>query len=91
MSLATKGKGSVMAGIEEVLTLLQTGRLKVFSTCNFLLDEMRSYAFDEKGQIKKENDHVLDAVRYFVNGGGLPRATTERRTTTYTYQEPAFG
>lgn len=91
MALATKGPGSVMAGIEEVLERLETGRLKVFSTCTKLLEEIRSYAFDDKGAVKKENDHVLDALRYAINGGGLPRATTERRATTYTYQEPAFG
>jgi phage terminase large subunit-like protein len=91
MALAAKGAGSVMAGIEEVLNRLETGRLKVFSTCNHLLTEIRNYAFDEKGAIKKENDHVLDALRYAVNGGGLARATTERRATPYTYQEPAFG
>ena len=91
MALAAKGAGSVMAGIEEVLNRLETGRLKVFSTCNHLLTEIRNYAFDEKGAVKKENDHVLDALRYAVNGGGLARATTERRATPYTYQEPAFG
>jgi phage terminase large subunit-like protein len=90
MALATKGKGSVTAGIEEVLSRLESGRLKVFRNCTALLNEIRQYAFDEKGQIKKENDHVLDALRYAIDGGGLPRATTERRTTTFTAPEVQF-
>jgi hypothetical protein len=74
-----------------VLGRLESGRLKIATTCGHLLDEIRSYAFDEKGAVKKENDHVLDALRYFVNGGGLQRATTERRATSYSNPEVTFG
>jgi phage terminase large subunit-like protein len=91
MALPQKGAGSVMAGIEEVLNRLESGRLKVFANCGALLTEIRNYAFDKDGHVNKENDHILDALRYFINGGGMQRATTERRATTFTYSEARFG
>lgn len=61
---------SVEAGVLEVFTRLQTGRLKIFSTCKGLLNEIRLYHRDEKGKIVKENDHYVDATRYMVMGIG---------------------
>lgn len=84
-------KGSVQVGCEAVFDRLETGRLKVFSTCSGIIEEIRSYSFDENGKIVKKNDHRLDCVRYFISGGGIGRAITERRTQTYDYHEPSFG
>lgn len=91
MTLAKKGAGSVMAGIDEVYERLSTGRIKIFSTCEKLMEEIRGYAFNAKGEVVKENDHCLDALRYFVWGGGLPRAITERRGSNIVYNEVNFG
>jgi len=60
---------SVEAGILEVWQLLAAGRLKVFASCGPFFEEYRLYRRDEKGRIVKENDHVLDAVRYLVRSG----------------------
>lgn len=57
---------AVEAGLLEMLELLCTGRLKVFSTCTQLLKEFRGYQRDEKGRIVKKNDHLMDAWRYAV-------------------------
>lgn len=67
---------AVDAGIQEVFSRLETGRLKVFSTCGKWLDEYRRYRYDEKQRIVKENDHLMDATRYVCNGG-LKLATNQ--------------
>lgn len=59
-------KKAVEAGLLEVYQRLSTGRLKIFTSLNYLLSEYRIYRRDEKGQIVKENDHALDALRYLV-------------------------
>ena len=57
---------AVEAGLYEVLELLTQGRLKVFSTCTKLLEEFRLYRRDDKGNIVKKADHLMDAWRYAV-------------------------
>lgn len=57
---------TVEAGIFDVYERLTTGRLKIFSTCTKLLEEYRLYRRDEKGKIVKQNDHIMDALRYLV-------------------------
>lgn len=57
---------AVEAGLYEMLELLTSGRLKVFSTCTGLLEEIRLYRRDEKGNIVKKNDHRMDAWRYAI-------------------------
>lgn len=69
---------SVEAGIYEVWTRLSTGRLKIFRTCLNTLAEYRIYRRDEKGKIVKENDHLMDCLRYLVMSG-LTLATIDRR------------
>lgn len=71
---------SVESGIQAVLERLQTGRLKVFSTCAEWFGEWRSYARDEKGKVKKTNDHLMDAMRYAVVSG-LGIASSETKGT----------
>lgn len=63
LQLADKG---VDAGITEVLSRLTTGRLKVFSTCPKWLHEFRMYSYDDKGNVVKKNDHLMDATRFGV-------------------------
>ena len=66
----------VESGIYQVWMRLSTGRLKVFSSCQNWLTEFRLYRRDEKGQIVKANDHLMDATRYLVMSG-LERARTK--------------
>lgn len=56
---------TVQAGIYEVLTLLQTGRLKFFKTLTQTRDEFLLY-HREKGKVVKRNDHLMDALRYAI-------------------------
>lgn len=64
---------AVEAGIMVVYERLSTGRLKVFSTLRSLLSEYRIYRRDEKGRVVKDNDHLMDALRYLCLSG-LQRA-----------------
>ena len=64
------GPGSVDLGINEVWTRLSTSRLKVFNTCQDWLFEFRIYRRNDKGQIVKDKDDLMDATRYLVLNGG---------------------
>lgn len=57
---------AVESGLLEMLELFTQGRLKIFSTCTKLIQELRLYRRDEKGKIVKKNDHLADAFRYGV-------------------------
>lgn len=61
---------AVIAGITQVWDWLSTGKLKIFSTLSNTRNEMRLYRRNEKGEIVKENDHLMDALRYGVMSGG---------------------
>lgn len=60
---------AVTAGIIKVWELLSTGKLKIFNTCANIKDEYTYYRRDEKGNIVKENDHTMDALRYLIMSG----------------------
>ena len=57
------------AGIYTVWEMLSQGRLKIFNHCKNVMAEYRIYRRDEKGQVVKKNDHLMDALRYFVMTG----------------------
>ena len=82
---------SVEAGIYEVWDRIQTGRLKVFSTCMDWFAEYRLYRRDEKGHIVKKMDHLMDATRYLIVLGSQ-FATTQpipRGKATFGRERPA--
>lgn len=66
---------AVEAGIYDVWQLISTGHLKVFKTLQAFRAEYRMYRRDERGNIVKENDHLMDCLRYLVRSG-LRRART---------------
>jgi phage terminase large subunit-like protein len=59
----------VETGIFQVYQDLSNGQIKIFRSCINLLKEFRSYQRDERGNIKKENDHLMDALRYLRMSG----------------------
>ena len=63
LGLANNG---VESGIYEVWQRLSTGRLKVFASLTNWFQEYRIYRRNERGQIVKENDHLMDTTRYLV-------------------------
>jgi Terminase RNaseH-like domain len=60
---------AVEAGLYAVWTLLSHGQLKVFRHCGGWLEEFRLYRRDEDGKIVKDNDHYMDATRYWAMSG----------------------
>lgn len=74
------------AGIQMVYERLSAGRLKVFKTLQNYLMEYRLYRRDEKGNIVKANDHLMDAKRYGIVSG-LQRAITKPTAVKLTYEQ----
>lgn len=69
----TNANKAVEAGLYKVWQMLSTNRLKVFKSLVNWLAEFRIYRRDENGKIVKENDHLMDCMRYLIMSG-LDRA-----------------
>lgn len=65
---------SVKVGIERVQKLYSFSRLKISNTQEHLIDEIDLYKYNKdllnkgKEEVLKENDHCMDAKRYYVMG-----------------------
>ncbi len=68
LSLVT-ADNAVEAGIYAVWDRLSTGRIKVFRPLQNFLAEYRLYRRDEKGKVVKDNDRLIDCLRYMVMSG----------------------
>lgn len=60
----TTADNRVETGINTCYMDLCNGQLKVFKSCVEFQKEFRVYQRDSRGNIKKENDHLMDAFRY---------------------------
>lgn len=61
----------VLNGIQEVTKYLNYGLLEIHESCIETIKEFESYAWDDKSiddAVIKENDHHLDALRYYIYG-----------------------
>lgn len=65
----TPAQNSVESGIFDVYERLTTSRLKMFNTLEPVKAERRLYSRDKRGHVIKDNDHLMDAERYFMNTG----------------------
>jgi hypothetical protein len=84
-----KAKNDVLAGIRLTADCLKTGRIVICQGCEDCLREMDSYVWDLEGggrdRVKKENDHAMDDMRYFVStvlgarDGGFAACSVERK------------
>jgi hypothetical protein len=63
---ANNGPGTVDPSILEVFQRLSSGRLKIMSHLMNTLAEFRVYRRDMNGKIVKQDDHLMDALRYLV-------------------------
>lgn len=61
LQLADNG---VESGLYGVWNRMSTGRLKVFNSLVGWLGEFRLYRRDENGRVVKQNDHLMDCMRY---------------------------
>jgi len=65
-----KAKNDVLSGIRQTSDALKEGRIVICEGCSDCLREMDSYVWDLSSEnhdrVKKENDHAMDDMRYFV-------------------------
>jgi hypothetical protein len=72
----TLANNAVEAGLFAVFQRMTTGRLKIFSSLIGVRREFRLYRRDEKGHVVKQDDHLMDAMRYDVMSGiGVARVS----------------
>lgn len=84
-----KAKNDVLDGIADVSSMLNEDRL-LFNVngCKSTIEEFGTYQWDSKKAMKgedapvKENDHDMDAVRYFVRTKGLVRFENKYNDTS---------
>lgn len=66
-----KADNDVLSGIRLTSDCLKEGRIVICEGCNDCLREMDEYVWDlqsaAKDKVKKENDHAMDDMRYFVS------------------------
>ena len=66
---ARPADNSVMDGIRHTASCLQDGKIMFNDCCKDTIKEFGLYSWDEKAtedKVIKDNDHAMDAVRYFV-------------------------
>ena len=84
-----KAENDVLSGIRLTADLLKAGKLVICQSCGDCLREMEEYVWDlsaGKGdRVKKEHDHAMDDMRYFVSTvlgeqkGGFTACTVARK------------
>ncbi len=84
-----KAKNDVLAGIRLTADQLKKGKVVICQGCEDCLREMDAYVWDlsagERERVKKEHDHAMDDMRYFVSTVlgektmGFAAAAVERR------------
>lgn len=62
----TFAPNAVESGIYACTMRFGTGRLKVFASCTQFFEEYSNYSRDEHGKIVKDDDHLLDGMRYLI-------------------------
>ena len=63
------GRNDVLPGIDAVINCLHEGSLKVNDCCTNMIKEFGAYRWDDKSPDDrpiKENDHMVDSLRYLV-------------------------
>lgn len=73
-------KNEVEAGIFSCYSRLSNGRLKIFNTLRNFQKEYMVYARDLNGKIIKENDHLMDCMRYLVLNTEIATKNVSSRT-----------
>lgn len=65
-----QAKNDVISGIRATAQMLKSGKIVICDGCADCLREMEEYVWDLRSgvgdKVKKENDHAMDDMRYFV-------------------------
>ncbi len=66
-----KANNEVLSGIRATADALKSGRIKICEGCADCLRELEEYVWDlrsgQRDQVRKEHDHAMDDMRYFVS------------------------
>jgi hypothetical protein len=81
---------SILTGLYTVWELLVAGRLKFFDDLKQFKEEFLIYRRNEKGDIVKSNDHLMDCMRYAIMSG-RDLACNKQEATTVTYEPTNWG
>ncbi len=88
-----KADNAVVSGLTTTWDMLATRQLRVFNTLRNWRNEIRLYRRNEKGEIIKKNDHLMDATRYNVMSGRavalVPPAHVATGTPWFNWTPPA--
>jgi len=74
---------AVETGLYECWEGLSTGKIKVFKGCAQFMREIQSYMRDEKGNVVKKDDHVMDAFRYAYMTRDIAQTQLAATNTTW--------
>lgn len=66
-----KADNAVETSISMLYQGFRNGTIKIFSTLEPIFDEYRRYHRNEKGEVVKKDDHLMDCLRYGVTAGKL--------------------
>ena len=75
-----KAINDVVDGIQKTASCLSNGKIKICACCERSIQEFRIYSWNDKSVEDmpiKENDHAMDAIRYFVNTMGIWRQKSD--------------
>ncbi len=81
-------ENAVESGLLRVWEALSGGEFKVFKSCEAWFMEYRIYRRDDKGHIVKDNDHLMDATRYWFNSGEAVACVDPETVVKKTYTPP---
>ncbi len=62
-----KDNGNKEGRLSNMKDMFLEGLIRVSDKCVNFVSEISNYKKDEKGRIPKENDHLIDCFRYFLN------------------------
>lgn len=78
-----QAKNEVLDGIQKTASAIQQGKIKVNDCCKRTIKEYGLYSWDQKADEDrpiKENDHAMDATRYFVNTMNIMKPKSDYRS-----------
>lgn len=76
-------RNDVIEGIQKTASAIQQGKIKVNDCCKRTIKEYGLYSWDQKADCDrpiKDNDHAMDATRYFVNTMQIMKPKSEYRS-----------
>lgn len=81
-----KAHNDVIEGIQKTASAIQQGKIKVNDCCKRTIKEYGLYSWDQKADVDrpiKDNDHAMDATRYFVNTMKIMKPKSDYNSLLY--------